>query len=408
MNNELISAVNQICAERGVDPSIVFTALQTAIADAYQKENGVDTKVKIEIDRLSGLFHMYVVKEVVKAVVDEKNELSLADAKKFSKEVKVGDELEIEVPVGSLGRIAAQVAKYTVLSKIRDAEREAVVEFYSSRLGEIITGKVQGVRANLVLVEMEKGVGEMPEEEQIKMEFYEIGRRYRFLVKELINEENNRHVVLSRSDEGFIKALFAMEVPEIANEQVEIKGIARFSGVRSKVAVASNQDGLDPQGACIGQRGMRINAIMTEVGDEKIDIVKWDLDIVEYIKNALSPANVTKVLYNHTRSAAIVVVPEDQLSLAIGREGTNVRLASLLTGVELSVVQEGEEPKERTERQKQESKKARKQESKKAEKPESKKVPKEVSTEEKKPKSTKALTKVVVKKPAVKKVVVKK
>lgn len=356
MNNELISAVNQICAERGVDPNIVFTALTTAIADAYQKENGIDTKVKIEIDRLSGLFHMYVVKEVVKAVVDEKNELSLADAKKFSKEVKVGDELEIEVPVGSLGRIAAQVAKYTVLSKIRDAEREAVVEFYSSRLGEIVTGKVQGVRANLVLVEMEKGVGEMPEEEQIKMEFYEIGRRYRFLVKELVNEENNRHVVLSRSDEGFIKALFAMEVPEIANEQVEIKGIARFAGVRSKAAVASNQDGLDPQGACIGQRGMRINAIMTEVGDEKIDIVKWDLDIVEYIKNALSPANVTKVLYNHTRSAAIVVVPEDQLSLAIGREGTNVCLASLLTGVELSVVQEGEEPKERVVAPKKEAK----------------------------------------------------
>jgi N utilization substance protein A len=347
MNNELISAVNQICAERGVDPNIVFTALTTAIADAYKKENGEETKVKVEIDRLSGVFHMYVVKEIVKEVVDTKNELSLAEAKKFSKEVKVGDELEIEIPVGSLGRIAAQVAKYTVMGKIRDAEREAVIEFFSTRLGEIVTGKVQGVRSNLVLVELEKGVGEMPEEEQIKMEFYEIGRRYRFLIKQLINEENNRHVILSRSDEGFVRALFAMEVPEIANEQVEIKGIARFAGMRSKVAVASNQDGLDPQGACIGQRGMRINAIMTELGEEKIDIVKWDPDSIEYIKNALSPASVTKVLYNHTRAAAVVVVPEDQLSLAIGREGTNVRLASLLTGVELSVVQEGEEPKER-------------------------------------------------------------
>lgn len=347
MNNELISAVNQICAERGVDPNIVFTALTTAIADAYKKENGEETKVKVEIDRLSGVFHMYVVKEIVKEVVDTKNELSLAEAKKFSKEVKVGDELEIEIPVGSLGRIAAQVAKYTVMGKIRDAEREAVIEFFSTRLGEIVTGKVQGVRSNLVLVELEKGVGEMPEEEQIKMEFYEIGRRYRFLIKQLINEENNRHVILSRSDEGFVRALFAMEVPEIANEQVEIKGIARFAGMRSKVAVASNQDGLDPQGACIGQRGMRINAIMTELGEEKIDIVKWDADTIEYIKNALSPATVTKVLYNHTRGAAMVVVPEDQLSLAIGREGTNVRLASLLTSVELSVVQEGEEPKER-------------------------------------------------------------
>ncbi len=349
MGNELISAVNQICAEHGVNPDIVFTALQTAVADAYKKENGEETKVKVEIDRLTGAFHMYIVKEVVKTVSDDKNELSLADAKKFSKEVKVGDELEIEIPVGSLGRIAAQAAKYTVMGKIRDAEREAVVEFYSQRLGEIVTGKIQGVRAGLVLVELEKGVGEMPENEQIKAEFYEIGKRYRFLVKELINEENNRHVILSRSDEGFVKALFAMEVPEISNDQVEIKGIARFAGMRSKVAVSSNQDGLDPQGACIGQRGMRINAIMNELGEEKVDIVKWDLDIIEYIKNALSPASVLKVLYNHARSSAVVVVPEDQLSLAIGREGTNVRLASLLTGVEISVVQEGEEPKEKAE-----------------------------------------------------------
>ncbi|MCC7304516.1 transcription termination factor NusA [bacterium] len=349
MGNDLITAVNQICAERGVDPTIVFTALQTAIADAYKKENGEETKVKVEIDRLSGSFHMYIIKEVVKTIEDEKNQLSLAEAKKFSNEVKIGDELEIEIPVGSLGRIAAQVAKYTVLSKIRDAEREAVVEFYSQRLGEIVTGKVQGVRANLVLVELEKGVGEMPEEEQIKMEFYEIGKRYRFLVKELINEENNRHVILSRSDEGFVKALFAMEVPEISNDQVEIKGIARFAGMRSKVAVASNQEGLDPQGACIGQRGMRINAIMNELGEEKVDIVRWDFDIIEYIKNSLSPATVTKVLYNHARAVAVVVVPEDQLSLAIGREGTNVRLASILTGVEISVVQEGEEPKEKAE-----------------------------------------------------------
>lgn len=359
MGNELITAVNQICAERGVDPTIVFIALQTAIADAYKKENGEETKVKVEIDRLSGQFHMYVVKEVVKAVTDDKNELSLADAKKFSKEVKVGDELEIEIPVGSLGRIAAQVAKYTVLGKIRDAEREAVVEFYSQRLGEIVTGKVQGVRANLVLVELEKGVGEMPEEEQIKMEFYEIGKRYRFLVKELINEENNRHVILSRSDEGFVKALFAMEVPEIANEQVEIKGIARFAGMRTKVAVSSNQEGLDPQGACIGQRGMRINAIMNELGEEKVDIVRWDLDIIEYIKNALSPAQVTKVLYNHSRATAVVVVPEDQLSLAIGREGTNVRLASILTGVEISVVNEADEPKEKADLTKKEEKPAK-------------------------------------------------
>ncbi len=343
MGNELITAVNQICAERGLDPNIIFVALQNAIAEAYQKENGENAKVKVEIDRLTGQFHLYVVKEVVKKVEDEKLELSLADAKKFSKDVKVGDELEIEIPVGSLGRIAAQVAKHAVLGKIRDAEREAVVLFYQDKLGEIVSGKVQGVRANLVLVELEKGVGEMPEEEQIKNEFYEIGKRYRFFVKELINEENNRHVVLSRGDNGFIKALFGMEVPEIMNDQVEIKGIARLPGQRTKVAVAANVDGLDPQGACIGQRGMRINAILNELGEEKVDVVKWDLDIVEYIKNVLSPAQVLRVVYNHDAGSAVVIVAEDQLSLAIGKEGTNVRLASQLTGVELSVVPEGTE-----------------------------------------------------------------
>jgi N utilization substance protein A len=393
MSNELISAVNQICAERGVDPAIVFTALTSAIADAYRKENGEETKVKVEIDRLSGQFHMYIVKQVVKKVENDKTQLTVAEAKKFANEVKLGDELELEIPVGSLGRIAAQAAKYTVLGKIRDAERQAVVEFYAPKLGEIITGKVQGVRANLVLVELEKGVGEMPEEEQIKGEFYEIGKRYRFLVKELINEENNRHVVLSRGDDSFVKALFAMEVPEIMNEQVEIKGIARFPGIRAKVAVASNQDGLDPQGACIGQRGMRINAIMTEIGDEKIDIVKWDLDVSEYIRNALSPAGVVRVNYDHDSKSAVVVVPEDQLSLAIGREGTNVRLASILTDLEISVVSETAEPPAKVEKVKAE----------KVEKKVAPKVAKVVKTVKKV-----ATTAAVVKKTVEKKVAVKK
>lgn len=346
MSGELLSAINQICADRGLDPASVISALEIAIAEAYKKEHGENSNVKVEVDKLSGGLHLYVIKKVVKRVTDENVEIAHTEAKKMSKEVGVGDDMEIEVPVGSLGRIAAQTAKYFILNKIKDAEKAAVVDFYQTKLNEVVSGKVQSVRGDLILVELEKGVAELPEVEQIPGEFYEIGKRYRFLVTKLINEENNRHVILSRGADEFLKALFKMEVPEIMNDQVEIKTVARFAGVRSKVAVASNQDGLDPIGACIGQRGMRIATIMGELNEEKVDIVKWDLDMIEYIKNALSPASVSKVEYDHKKNKAAVIVPNDQLSLAIGKEGVNVKLASKLTGVEIDVLSEtGPEPK---------------------------------------------------------------
>lgn len=365
MGSDLLSAINQICADRGLNPESVISALQTAIAEAYKKEHGEGTMVKVEIDRLAGSLHLYIVKKVVKKVDDDKQQIAFTEAKKMSKTIEIGDELEMEIPVGSLSRIAAQTAKYFIMGKIRDAEREAVVEFYKSKLMDIVSGKVQSVRGDLVLVELEKGVAELPEEEQIAGEFYEINKRYRFLVTKLINEENNRHVILSRGSDEFLKALFKMEVPEIMNEQVEIKAIARFPGVRSKVAVASMQDGLDPVGACIGQRGMRITAIMAEVNEEKVDVVKWNLDIVEYIRGSLSPATVENVKYDPKKNRAVVVVPEDQLSLAIGKEGVNVKLASKLTGVEIDVITPAEfakikEPKAAAKVEKTEEKPAKK------------------------------------------------
>jgi N utilization substance protein A len=350
MSGELIAAVNQISADRGLDPAAVLSALQIAIAEAYKKEHGEGSNVKVEIDRVTGSLHLFLIKRVVKKVTDDNTEISLAEAKKMSKDSTVGDDLEIEMAIGSLGRIAAQTAKYFILNKIKDAEKAAVVEFYQTKLGDVVSGKVQSVRGQLILVELEKGVAELPEEEQIPGEFYEIGKRYRFLVSRIVNEENNRHVVLSRSSDEFLKALFRMEVPEILNDQVEIKAIARFPGQRSKVAVASNQDGLDATGACIGQRGMRIAAIMGELNEEKVDIVKWSLDIVDYIKNSLSPATVLKVEYDNKKKKATAVVPSDQLSLAIGKEGINVKLASRLTDVEIDVVEEeGKKDKEESE-----------------------------------------------------------
>lgn len=347
MGSDLIMSVNQICAERGLEPDDVFTALKQAIGEAYRKEKGEETKVAVEIDKQSGQFNLYVIKQVVKRVTNELTEISAEDAKLMSKEVKAGDELQIEVPVGILGRIAAQTAKHVILGKIRDAERMAMVAFYQPKKGEIISGKVQSVRNDTIVVELEKGIGEMPEAEQINGEFYEIGKRYRFLLKELINEENNRHIILSRKDEKFVKSIFAMEVPEILNDQIEIRDIAREAGTRCKVAVFSNVDGLDPVGACIGQRAMRITAIQGELNEEKVDVVEWKMDPVRYLEEALGKSTVAKIVLDEKSQTAIAYVPNDKLSLAVGRDGSNVRLASKLTGYVITIKDIAEEEKDK-------------------------------------------------------------
>ena len=337
MTSELVTAVNQICADRGLNPDTVFEALKKALIKAYQREHGEDVNLNVEIDPARGTIHLYIVKKVVKKVKNPEVEISLKEAKNYSPDVKIGDELEIEVPIDSMGRIAAQTAKHVILNQVKDAERATVVEFYQSRLGDIVSGKIQRVRKDVIFVELEKGVAELPKDEQVPGEFYEINRRYKFLVKELINEENNRHIILSRKDDDFLRGLLRMEVPEIAKEQVEIKAIARIPGVRSKVAVYSTDEGIDAQGTCIGPRGVRITAIMDELGDEKVDIVKWDMDIEKFIKNALSFVKVDKIELSEKDNKAIVYIPEDQLQIAVGKEGVNVKLASMLTGIELEI-----------------------------------------------------------------------
>ncbi len=348
MPSNLIDAINQICLDKGIDPDVVFDALKTALEEAYKKAHP-EADLHVEINPKAGEVHLFLVKKVVNKVKNKDAEISLAEAKHYSPEVKVGDNLEIEVPIGALGRIAAQTAKHVINKKIRDAELKAFVDTYIDKVGKIVSGKIQRVFRDKILVELENGTADFPEEEQIPNEFYEIGKRYRFLVKEIINEEYNRHVILSRKDKEFIKGLFVIEIPEVANEQVEIKAIARDPGVRTKVAVATTDNTIDPVGTCIGPKGTRISAIMDELGEEKVEIIPWDIDIERFIANAMAPATIEKVEYNAKNNTAKVYVKADQMPIALGKDGTNVRLAKELTDVDdIQVV----EVKEKTSKKK--------------------------------------------------------
>ncbi len=332
MPSNLIDAINQICLDKGIDPEVVFEALRVALEEAYKKSHP-DADIHAEIDSKAGEVHLYLAKKVVKKVKNKDTEISLAEAKNYSPDVKLGDDLEIEIPIGALGRIAAQTAKYVINRKIRDAELKAFVDSYVDKLNKIVSGKIQRVFRDKILVELENGTADFPAEEQIPNEFYEIGKRYKFLVKDIINEEYNRHVILSRKDKGFIRGLFEIEIPEIANEQVEIKAIARIPGIRTKVAVASNDTTIDPVGTCIGPKGSRIAAIMDEIGEEKVEIIPWELDLETFIAKAMAPATVQKVEYDSKKNQAKVYVEEEQMPIALGKDGSNVQLAKELTGV---------------------------------------------------------------------------
>jgi len=260
----------------------------------------------------------------------------------ISPSVEVGDSIQIEMPSEDFGRIAAQTAKQVILQKIRESEKEAVISEYSDKIGEIYTALMQRMQRGQVIFEVGKATAYMPQEEQISNEFYRLGDRYKVLLKDIVDSQ----MVVSRADPNFLIGLFKLEVPEIESGVLEIKAIAREAGSRSKMAVVSHQDGVDPIGSCVGQRGVRIANVMNELGEEKIDIIEWDDDPEKFIANSLSPAKIEDVKI--VEDTATVIVPNDQLSLAIGREGQNVRLAVKLTGWKIDIKTE-EERLEKTE-----------------------------------------------------------
>ncbi len=346
MMSEFISAINQIAAERGIEKEEIFTALESAILVAYKKEkfseeereeDELGSNLTVELDRETGEFKLIATKEVVKKVKDNDMEISIEEAEMISPSVEVGDSVQIEMPAEDFGRIAAQTAKQVILQKIRESEKEAVISEYSDKVGEIFTALMQRMQRGEVVFEIGKATALMPPEEQIPNEFYRLGDRYKVLLKDIVDSQ----MIVSRADPKFLIELFKLEVPEIESGVLEVMAIAREAGTRSKMAVKSTQDGVDPIGSCVGQRGIRIANVMNELGEEKIDIIEWDEDPEEFVANALSPAKIEEVSIED--ETATVTVADDQLSLAIGRDGQNVRLAWKLTGYKIDIVGSGGE-----------------------------------------------------------------
>lgn len=344
MTSELVAAINQISAERGIDKENVFKALESAILSAVRKEKygrtdneeeeegKAGSNLSVEVNRETGEFKLFALKEVVKRVKDSEKEIALSEAELISPNVEIGDSIQIEMPSEDLGRIATQTAKQVLLQKIRESEKDAVLSEFSDKVGQVFTALMQRMQKGSAVMEIGKAVAYMPQEEQIANEFYRVGERYKVLLKSI----NDSEMIVSRSDPNFLIELFKLEVPEIESKIVEIKAVAREAGSRSKIAVMSHQEGIDPIGSCVGQRGMRIANVMNELGEEKIDIIEWDEDLDKFVANALSPAKVESVEISGD-TATVVSLP-DQLSLAIGREGQNVRLACKLTGVKIDIV----------------------------------------------------------------------
>lgn len=346
MMSEFISAINQIAAERGIEKEEIFTALESAILVAYKKEkfseverdeDELGSNLTVELDRETGEFKLIATKEVVEKVKDNDMEISIEEAEMISPSVEVGDSVQIEMPTEDFGRIAAQTAKQVILQKIRESEKEAVISEYSDKVGEVFTALMQRMQRGEVVFEIGKATAFMPPEEQIPNEFYRLGDRYKVLLKDIVDSQ----MVVSRADPKFLIELFKLEVPEIESGVLEIMAIAREAGSRSKMAVKSTQDGVDPIGSCVGQRGIRIANVMNELGEEKIDIIEWDEEPEEFVAKALSPAKIEEVTIED--ETATVIVEDDQLSLAIGRDGQNVRLAWKLTGYKIDIVGSGGE-----------------------------------------------------------------
>lgn len=336
---QLTLAVRTIAEEKNLPEDTVMEVIEQAIAVAWRRDNGErDQDVRAELNVNDGTAKVFVRREVVEAVGSDAVEISLDEAKTKKPDAVIGDFIEEEYEVVKFGRVAAQTAKQVVLQRLREAEREVVLAEFEDKIGTVVTGIVQRVEPRVVRIELGKATGILPQSEQIQGEYYNVGSRVKVFIKDIERDARGPQLILSRGNEAFVEYLFRQEVPEMETGAVEIKGIAREAGRRTKLAVASNMPGVDPVGTFVGGHGTRVNAVMNEIGDqEKIDIVTFDDNVDTYIRNALSPAEVVRVELDKENKKAKVFVSEDQQSIAIGRGGQNVRLASRLTGYELDI-----------------------------------------------------------------------
>jgi N utilization substance protein A len=342
---ELLQTAEAVAREKMIDPDLVIQAMEDSLARAAKSRYGADMDIRVKIDRKTGRAQFTRVRTVVEDELVENHhaQMTVRQAKSHLADPKVGDEIVDEVPPVDLGRIAAQSAKQVILQKVREAERDRQYEEFKDRVGTIINGTVKREEYGNVIVDIGRGEGILRRNDKIGRESYRIGDRIRAFIKDVRREARGPQVFLSRTAPEFMAALFRMEVPEIYDGIIEIKAVARDPGSRAKIAVISYDNSIDPVGACVGMRGSRVQAVVNELQGEKIDIIPWSADMPTFLVNALQPAEVSKVVLDEDGGRIEVVVPDEQLSLAIGRRGQNVRLASQLTGLDIDIMTEADE-----------------------------------------------------------------
>jgi len=338
MKTELKAAITQLSAERNLSKEVVLAALESALASAYKKSiSALEQDVLVKVDPESGEINFYIQKVIVESIANPNREISLKEARKLRATAQLGDVISIECTPKNIGRIAVQAAKQVVLQRLREAEHRIIYEEFTDREGKVVTGTIQFTEPKRIYVRLNRIEAILPASEQVPNEHYYRGQRLKFYLLEMVQRDKELQIIVSRSHPNLMRGLFELEIPEVHNGIVELKALAREAGHRTKVAVATIQENVDPVGCCLGPRGIRLQSIINELNGEKIDVIRWHADPGVFIANALSPAQVASIKIDEERNIATVVVPDKQLSLAIGKEGQNARLAAKLTGWRIDI-----------------------------------------------------------------------
>jgi N utilization substance protein A len=338
MKSDFLLAITQLSAEKNLPKDVVLTAVEAALVSAYKKDNFASNQnIAVKINPNTGQVEVWAEKNVVEEPSDRRYEIALDEAQKVKSDAQIGDAIMVESTPRNAGRIAAQTAKQVILQRLHEAEHSAIFEEYADREGDVVSGVVQRFELGQAYIDLGRTEAILPPSEQVRTERYRIGQRLKVILLQVARTSKGPRVIVSRSHPDLLRRLFELEVPEVYNGTVEIKSISREAGFRSKIAVAAKQEGIDPVGCCVGLRGIRIQNIVSELNGEKIDVVMWNPDISVFIASALSPAHIVSVELNEEEQAATVIVPDRQLSLAIGKEGQNARLAAKLTGWRIDI-----------------------------------------------------------------------
>lgn len=332
MRNDFWAAVAQLTAEKGLPKGEIVVMLEAALVSAYKRDFSSNENIVVRIEPATGAPHVFALRRVVEDVTDPKLEIGVTEARRITPDAQLDDELEFEVTPPHFGRIGAQTAKQVMLQKLREAERDHVYAEYIDRESDLVSGIVRRMESRGVILDLGRAEALLPPSEQVPTERYRMNQRLRVYLMEVDRERKGPMLIVSRAHRNFLRRLLELEIPEIYNGTVEVRAIAREAGSRSKVAVHARQPGLDPVGSCVGQRGMRIQTIVNELSGERIDVIQWAEDPAQFVSNALSPAKVVRVETDEVEKTAHVMVPESQLSLAIGKDGQNARLGAKLTG----------------------------------------------------------------------------